>query len=198
MYRTCYRLMVPVTLEYRWSINTCISDNITKNRSTEGCSNLKVGKQFQDTGFNIRAELSWIWLFNVTFNDISVIYMYVTEHRCAGGMKKKLNLQSGSERHRHFVGFFNVSVQAPTRDHPFYGLWLLCPKKLMFVILLTKMKLIKLIPTPINHHHTFLYSNIKSPAGSKLATSRITNWCLRPLSLLLWWNCVYQVLHNNI
>ena len=58
------------------------------------------------------------WLFNVTWNDISVIY--VTAHRCAGGLKKKLDLRSGSQRHRHFVGFFNVPVQAPTRDHPFY------------------------------------------------------------------------------
>ena len=58
------------------------------------------------------------WLFNVTCNDISVIY--VTPHRCAGGLKKKLNLRSGSQRHRHFVGFFNVPVRAPTRGHPFY------------------------------------------------------------------------------
>ena len=58
------------------------------------------------------------WLFNVTINDISVIY--VTAHRCAGGLKKKLHLRSGSQRHRHFVGFFNVPVLAPTRDHPFY------------------------------------------------------------------------------
>ena len=57
------------------------------------------------------------WLFNVTINDISVIY--VTAHRCAGGLKK-LDLRSGSQRHRHFVGFFNVPVLAPTRDHPFY------------------------------------------------------------------------------
>ena len=56
-------------------------------------------------------------LFNVTINDISVIY--VTAHRCAGGLKKKLDLRSGSQRHRHFVGFFNVPVLAPTRDHPF-------------------------------------------------------------------------------
>ena len=27
----------------------------------------------------------------------------------------------GLPRHRHFVGFFNVSVQTPTRDPPFYG-----------------------------------------------------------------------------
>ena len=27
----------------------------------------------------------------------------------------------GLPRHRHFVGFFNVPVQAPTRDPPFYG-----------------------------------------------------------------------------
>ena len=44
--------------------------------------------------------------------------IYVTAHRCAGGLKK-LNLQAGSQRHRHFVGFFNVPVQAPTRDPPF-------------------------------------------------------------------------------
>ena len=36
------------------------------------------------------------------------------------GLKKKLDLRSGSERHRHFVGFFNVPVLAPTRDQPFY------------------------------------------------------------------------------
>ena len=58
------------------------------------------------------------WLFNVTINDISVIY--VTAHRCAGGLKKKLDLRSGSQRHRHFVGFFNVPAQAPTRGQPFY------------------------------------------------------------------------------
>ena len=34
------------------------------------------------------------WLFNVTINDISVIY--VTAHRCAGGLKKELDLRSGS------------------------------------------------------------------------------------------------------
>ena len=57
-------------------------------------------------------------LFNVTINDISVIY--VTAHRCAGGLKKKYDLRSGSQRHRHFVGIFNVPVLAPTRDQPFY------------------------------------------------------------------------------
>ena len=53
----------------------------------------------------------------VLFLYISVIY--VTAHRCAGGMKK-LNLRSGSQYHTHFVGFFNVPVQAPTRGYPFY------------------------------------------------------------------------------
>ena len=57
------------------------------------------------------------WLVNVTINDISVIY--VTAHRCAGELKK-LDLRSGSQRHRHFVGFFHVPVQAPTRGQPFY------------------------------------------------------------------------------
>ena len=57
------------------------------------------------------------WLFNVTINDISVIY--VKAHRCAGGLKK-LDLRWGSKRHRHFVRFFNVPILAPTREHPFY------------------------------------------------------------------------------
>ena len=57
------------------------------------------------------------WLFNVTINDISVIY--VTAHRCAGGLKK-FDLRAGSQHHRHFVGFLNVPVQAPTRGQPFY------------------------------------------------------------------------------
>ena len=65
------------------------------------------------------SEVRWIWSLSVIFNDISVIY--VTAHRCAVGLKKKLNLRSGSRRHRHFVRFFNVPVQAPTRDPPFYG-----------------------------------------------------------------------------
>ena len=57
------------------------------------------------------------WLFDVIINDISVIY--VTAHRCAGWLKK-LDLRSGFQCQRHFVGFFNVPVQAPTRGHPFY------------------------------------------------------------------------------
>ena len=55
------------------------------------------------------------WLL---FNDISVIS--VTAHRCVSGMEK-FDLRSGSKRHRHCVGFFNVPVQALTRGQPFYG-----------------------------------------------------------------------------
>ena len=58
-------------------------------------------------------------LLNVTCNDISVIY--VTAHICASRLKKIWDLRSGSNRHRHVVVFFNVSVQAPTQGQPFYG-----------------------------------------------------------------------------
>ena len=57
------------------------------------------------------------WFFDVTINDISVIC--VTAHIFAGGLKK-LDLRSGSKRNRHFIGFVNVPVQTPTRDHNFY------------------------------------------------------------------------------
>ena len=45
--------------------------------------------------------------------------LYVTPHRCAGGLKN-FDIRSGSQRHRLFVGFFNVPVQAPTRGEIFY------------------------------------------------------------------------------
>ena len=57
------------------------------------------------------------WLFYLTINEISVIYM--TAHRSVGGLEK-VDLRSGSQRHRHFVGFFNLPVQSPTRGHPIY------------------------------------------------------------------------------
>ena len=62
-------------------------------------------------------ESDWDLLFNVTCNDISVIY--VTAHRCEGGMKRKFDPRSSSQRHSHFVGFFNVPDQTPTRSHLF-------------------------------------------------------------------------------
>ena len=50
--------------------------------------------------------IDWIeWLFNVTINDISVIY--VTAHRCAGGLKKKL---SGS----HAIDISQGSLTCPS------------------------------------------------------------------------------------
>ena len=70
--------------------------------------------------FYFTSECRWgevNWLFNVTINSTSVIY--VTAHRCAGGLKK-LDLRPGSQRHRLFVGFFKVPVQAWTLDQPFY------------------------------------------------------------------------------
>ena len=41
----------------------------------------------------------------IIVNGISVIFM--TTHRCAGGLKK-VDLRSGSQCNRHFVGFFKV------------------------------------------------------------------------------------------
>ena len=54
----------------------------------------------ESTASTVRMKVNL--LFNVTIYDISVIH--VTAHRCAGGLKKKLNLRSGSQRHRHFAG----------------------------------------------------------------------------------------------
>ena len=70
---------------------------------------------------NVRLSERSVEFWHHWFNNISVIY--VTAHRCVGGLKKKLDLCSmvGLPCHRHFVGFFNVSVQAPTQGQPFYA-----------------------------------------------------------------------------
>ena len=39
-------------------------------------------------------------------------------HRCAGEPKEALDLRSGSQRHKQFVGFFNIPVQVPTWGFP--------------------------------------------------------------------------------
>ena len=62
------------------------------------------------TKVTISIESEWDRLLDVTCNFISVIY--VTAHRCTGGLKKKLKLRSGFQRQRHFKGF---SLQAPIR-----------------------------------------------------------------------------------
>ena len=61
-----------------------------------------------------REKVKMNWLFNVTINDISVIH--VTANRYAGGLKKKLDLRSGSPCHRygdsdappHLVAFYEL------------------------------------------------------------------------------------------
>ena len=61
--------------------------------------------KFEDTLRRYRNKFMKVkvnWLFNITINDNSV--MYVRVHRFAGGLKK-LDLRSGSQRHRHSVGF---------------------------------------------------------------------------------------------
>ena len=64
--------------------------------------------QYHRTWPPIQVSLSLsLLVFYVTCNDISV-KMWC--HRCEGGLKKNLYLRSGSQRHRHFVGFFNVPV----------------------------------------------------------------------------------------
>ena len=51
--------------------------------------------------------LSWVyWCFT---SHATIFQSYMWRHRCAGGLKK-LYLWSGSQRHRHFAGFFNVPV----------------------------------------------------------------------------------------
>ena len=66
---------------------------------------------------SVTLEARWIGCLT---SQLTIFQSYVTAHRCAGRLKKKLDQRWGSQRNRHFEGFFNVSVEAPTRDQPFY------------------------------------------------------------------------------
>ena len=91
---------------------------------------------------------------------LSTNLTYMWRHRCAGGLKKKY-LRLGSQRYRHFVGFFNVPVlhrhgatlfirlfreTAPLRHGPFDilggGAWDILEKKFLSLILTTKINLL--------------------------------------------------------
>ena len=52
--------------------------------------------------------MRWVdWCFT---SHATIFQSYMWRHRCADRLKKKLYLRSGSQRHRHFAGFFNVPV----------------------------------------------------------------------------------------
>ena len=56
----------------------------------------------------------------------------MTARRCTSGLKKKLDLQSGSQRHICFVGFFNILFQASKQGQPFHGHSEKCPISVAF------------------------------------------------------------------
>ena len=60
------------------------------------------------------------WIGCLT-SQSTIFQSYIWRHiDVQADWRRKLDLRSGSQRHRHFGGFFNVSVQTPTRGHPFY------------------------------------------------------------------------------
>ena len=52
----------------------------------------------------------WVWVYWCFTSHATIFQSYMRRHRCAGGLKKKLYLRSGSQRHRYFTRFFNVCV----------------------------------------------------------------------------------------
>ena len=59
----------------------------------------------------MRYRFMWVyWVYLCFTSHATIFQLYLWRHKCAGGLKKKLYLRSGSQRHRHFVGFFNVPV----------------------------------------------------------------------------------------
>ena len=58
-----------------------------------------------------RESWVWVWVYWCFTLHATIFQSYMWRHRCAGGLRKKLlYLRSGSQRHKHFAGFFNVPV----------------------------------------------------------------------------------------
>ena len=88
------------------------------NRFVRGsCSVLLKWKRqrFSLVCFKWVSTVSWSWVeFLLVFTSHATIFqLYMWRHIpvCAGGLKKKLYLRSGSQRHRHFAGFFGLSLE---------------------------------------------------------------------------------------
>ena len=131
---------------------------------------------FSPTCFDIALKfcifLSWVELIGV-LRHMQRYFSHICDgtDNYAGGLKKKLDLRSGSQRHRHFVRFFNVPVQAPTRDHPFIR-WLRHTAPIS-----------RLLRSHWDTEDTF---STKTPGPSrgtanKEATTSIRNWTFLPL-----------------
>ena len=61
---------------------------------------LSAGKPFpQKPRKEVSKTLNWVWVYWCFTSHATIVQSYMWRHRCAGGLKKKLYLRSGSQRH---------------------------------------------------------------------------------------------------
>ena len=70
------------------------------------CHHVKYAMEWELWNYMCILYVFVYWRFT---SHATIFPLYMWRHRCAGGLKK-LYLRSTSQRHRHFVGFFNVPV----------------------------------------------------------------------------------------
>ena len=104
----------------------------------------------------------WVYWCFTSHMQPTIFQSCMWRHRCEGGLKK-LHLRSGSQRHRHFVGFFNVPVQAPTRGHPFY------------TVLPTHRPIYSPFTTRLGYGERILDLNPRRPHGGQSNTKTLQN-----------------------
>ena len=52
-----------------------------------------------------------VWFISGFTSPSKILKLYMWRHRCASGLKKKVDLRSDSQRNGHFVGLFKVPAQ---------------------------------------------------------------------------------------
>ena len=61
----------------------------------------------------------WDWSLNMACNHLSLYMWWHIDVQA--DWRRSWTYGRAPKRHRHVVGFFNVPIQAPTHDQPFYG-----------------------------------------------------------------------------
>ena len=92
---------------YAWMDWNC---NLPPSLLASACFDKSFDKSFSTFETTLAGWfISWFvwWCFT---SHATIFQSYIWQHRCAGGLKEKLYLRSGSQRHRHLAGFFNVPV----------------------------------------------------------------------------------------
>ena len=107
---------LPLTVEKSWAVlkffkstsRSCV-ENVWDHQKSHGIRSTHA-KYESPISYSKNLLVGWIGSLTSHSTIFSVIFVMAHTFRCAGGLKKKVDLWLGSQRHRHFERFLKVPV----------------------------------------------------------------------------------------